>query len=148
MIKTYFSNHNLGHEIISKVIRINVGGKVFETSMDTLLRRIHRCNHEYQYENDVITGGYYRIPDADRRPNKEHKLFKFILSSKDRPFDSIFIDRNPMYFEFILDYLRTSEMRLSAFLKSEYIYIKIDDDRKDIMERILIEEFRFYGIID
>ena len=65
-----------------KIVKLNVGGKLFLTSMNTLLK----------YENSFF-----------------HKFFsiqKFGMKSSEMIKDSYFLDRDPFLFEFILLFLR------------------------------------------
>ncbi|KAJ5076460.1 hypothetical protein M0811_06460 [Anaeramoeba ignava] len=90
-----------------KPIKINVGGKIFETLTTTLLKW------------------------------KNSKFEEIITNQKQFPIINdgiIFFDRNPKYFEIILDYLRTSEITIPTKL----------ENKKGL--EILIKESKYYSI--
>ena len=84
-----------------EIVKLNVGGKQFATLKSTLLK------HENSY-------------------------FAYVLNSKDKSdviYDenkAIFIDRNPKYFEFIIEYLRTGFME--ALPKDYYSLKRLTDE--------------------
>ncbi|KAJ5076463.1 hypothetical protein M0811_06463 [Anaeramoeba ignava] len=90
-----------------KPIKINVGGKIFETLTTTLSKW------------------------------KNSKFEEIITNQKQFPIINdgiIFFDRNPKYFEIILDYLRTSKITIPTKLNN-----------KEGLE-ILLEESKYYSI--
>ncbi|KAJ5076450.1 potassium channel tetramerization domain-containing [Anaeramoeba ignava] len=90
-----------------KPIRINVGGKIFETLTTTLLKW---KNSKFE---EII---------------KNQKQFPIINDG------IIFFDRNPKYFEIILDYLRTSKITIPTKF----------ENKKGL--EILIKESKYYSI--
>ena len=91
-----------------EIVKLNVGGHLFATLKSTLLK------HENSYFADIL--------------NNKNKSDVIYDENK-----AIFIDRNPKYFEFIIEYLRTGFME--AFIKDnhslkrlteEAIYYKLD----------------------
>lgn len=109
------------HENDLDVIKVNVGGQVFTTTRHTLTRSI------------PLHGQYFTT-------NSHSHLLQeiFILSDYD-PKNLVFIDRNPRYFAYVLDFLRTSELDADAFVFS------ITDDKK--LRKLIIKEFEFFKII-
>jgi len=99
-------NHKIIEKITKKKVKLDVGGKVFSCSLNTLIKE------EPSYFSAMFSGRY--------------KL------EKDEEDGSYFIDRNPTYFEIILDYLRTGKLRFAKFSPEE-----IDE---------LTEEAEFYQI--
>ncbi|KAJ5076448.1 potassium channel tetramerization domain-containing [Anaeramoeba ignava] len=90
-----------------KPIKINVGGKIFETLTTTLSKW------------------------------KNSKFEEIITNQKQFPITNdgiIFFDRNPKYFEIILDYLRTSKITIPTKF----------ENKKGL--EILIEESKYYSI--
>ncbi len=85
-------------------VKLNVGGHLFETTRETLTK------YQGTYFSAQLNGKY----KADHA--KKH----------------IFIDRSPIYFAAILDFLRTAKVNISG----------------DISEESLREEARFYGLED
>eukprot|EP01156_Anaeramoeba_ignava_P021310 Anaeramoba_ignava/c18720_g1_i3.p1 GENE.c18720_g1_i3~~c18720_g1_i3.p1 ORF type:complete len:348 (+),score=123.64 c18720_g1_i3:22-1044(+) len=91
----------------TKPIKINVGGKIFETLTTTLSKW------------------------------KNSKFEEIITNQKQFPIINdgiIFFDRNPKYFEIILDYLRTSKITIPTKF----------ENKKGL--EILIEESKYYSI--
>lgn len=109
------------HENDLDVIKVNVGGQVFTTTRHTLTRSIPLHDQYFTTKSH------------------SHLLQEiFILSDYD-PKNLVFIDRNPRYFEYVLDFLRTSELDVDAFVFS------ITDDKKQ--RKLIIKEFEFFKII-
>ncbi len=90
--------------LVKDVVKLNVGGKKFATSRDNLLK-----------EPSFFTG----LLSANFAVERDEK-------------GAIFIDRNPKYFQFILDYLR-----------NEKIDLKLIDAKE---HSALLEEIQFYEI--
>jgi len=101
------SKENQESQLALQLMKVNVGGKIFQTTKDTLL--------------------------------KGSKFFRDLLSSqqssanlvKDEEQAALFIDRNPKYFELLLDYLR------SGYLPSS---------KEEDLRSTLQKEATFYGI--
>ncbi len=97
------------------MIKLNVGGKIFQTTKETL------CS----------TGsGFFRDLLSERTETSESSRSSQISRDSD---GTIFIDRNPRYFEVLLDYLRSGELLESGEATSSN-------------QRILQREAKFYGI--
>lgn len=76
--------------IQSDIVRLNVGGTPFSTLKSTLIKKVKNESGQFYGPNlfEALINGYVQ-PKYDEN-------------------NSIFIDRNPKYFSFILDYLRTA----------------------------------------
>ena len=81
---------------INDLVTINVGGMVFQTKKNVLLRKIKKPNLNEYYPN--------------------HKLYILTQRLADFNQNSIFIDYSPKYFEYILTYLRTDLNYFLTFL--------------------------------
>ena len=75
----------------SDIVKFNVGGKIFSTYKTTVTKRIKKPDSDEYYEPNLLEGLISGICDVSVDENK-----------------AIFIDRNPQYFNYILDYLRNS----------------------------------------
>jgi hypothetical protein len=84
------------------VIKINVGGKLFATKLETLLSV------------------------------KNTLFFKLILCEKFDLTKEIFIDRSPRFFSVILDYLRYKKISFERFSETELIDLKYEADFYEI----------------
>jgi hypothetical protein len=80
----------------SEIVEFNVGGQLFTTYKSTLTKRIRRAG------TSKVDVSYYE-------PNLLHSLASGLVDVKRDKNNAIFIDRNPKYLSFILDYLRTAE---------------------------------------
>lgn len=97
------------------IITINVGGKRFETHLKTLKRQPN-------FFSAMFSGNFNITPSND---------------------GSYFIDRNPRYFELILDFLRKTTVNILGMeprelmdFKDEAEYYQIADLHKFLMEKI------------
>lgn len=102
----------------TEIIKLNVGGKIFQTTRKTLTKK---CK-------------------GTKRPN----LFEEYLAKKTIPLldenNIIFVDRNPQYFSYILDYLRMvdtnfdfklpNDRSILDYLEREAEYYKLDGVRE------------------
>ena len=77
-------------------VRLNVGGKIFETSVKTLMSQ------------------------------KDTFFYKLILSKKFNLNDEIFIDRNPRLFHVFINYLWNNSFDLSEFKKSDHFELYLE----------------------
>jgi len=95
------------HCVLNKsdsIIRFNVGGKIFSTRKSTM----------------------NSIPDT---------LFHKIANSNELDFNqTIYFDRNPTYFEFLLDFIRTHEFNYKKFTKVELSEIHIEAEYFELSE--------------
>lgn len=106
------------HKTEREIVKLNVGGQIFQTTRKTLTKKIKNAKRPHLLEEYLI---------GTSKP---------ILDSE----DLIFIDRNPQYFNYILDYLRMAdteyEFKLPSdklvldYLEREGIYYKIDGIRE------------------
>jgi hypothetical protein len=90
---------NLKPVYTEKIVNFNVGGKLFSTLVST----ISKSFRSYLKENE-----YYDT-------NLLEDLFSDQSSMKDLQHNAIFIDRNPKFFNYILDYLRKSHSKNERF---------------------------------
>lgn len=103
------------------VIKVNVGGKIFMTTLRTLTQ-------------PIPVGGHYI------RKVHGHLLQDIFESLQYDQNNLIFIDRNPKYFGYVLDFLRTIDLDVDAFLFS------LTDDVKKM--NLIAKEFEFYKVIN
>ena len=104
------------------IIKLNVGGQVFTTTKYTLTRQIPMSQLSL------------------KRATHSHLLqvtFENTVYDKD---NLIFFDRNPKYFSYILDFLRTTELDVDAFLFS------VTEDH--FLRHLIIKEFEFFKIFE
>ena len=87
-------------------ITLNIGGKIFETTDQTLTMRSE----------------YFRLLF-------EKELHNYLNDNKE-----IFIDRSPIAFEYILDYIRNPECRIPSKYRGELDFYMIKYDESDIEE--------------
>jgi hypothetical protein len=116
----------------SETIELNVGGCKFVTLRSTLLKRVRNLSN-----TAVIDSQYLEFVDDFYEPNLLEKLAT--ESGGCKP-ESVFIDRNPKYFSYILDYLRTANTSLK---------FDLPQNRADLSG--ILEEARYYqvqGLID
>jgi hypothetical protein len=73
----------------SDIVKFNVGGTIFATYLSTITKKINKINGDGFYEPNLLQGLVSGLTDVKFDNNKD-----------------IFIDRNPKYFHYILDYLR------------------------------------------
>jgi hypothetical protein len=91
-------------------IKINVGGKHFETLKSTLI------SLEGTYFYALLASGMWK-PDSDGITKENHDLYKKGV---------YFIDRNPKHFSRILDFLRTEKFSWEG-LKSSSVSKLLED---------------------
>ena len=95
----------------SQVIKLNVGGKLFSTTTKTLIRIPHSFFDNMMRSKNDGTKNYYLQSDQ-----------------------TIFIDRSPLVFDLILNYLRGITLDLSCLSEKE--------------QKALLEEALFYNLQD
>ena len=78
----------------SGIIKFNVGGTYFSTSKSTLDKKIKKANLSEYYETHLLQALITGMFKVNYDENK-----------------AIFIDRNPTYFNLILDYLRSLDSK-------------------------------------
>jgi hypothetical protein len=103
-----------------EIVKFNIGGTYFSTLKSTVQRKIRKRNSlEYYAPNllqSLINGSIKAVYDEKR---------------------AIFIDRNPTYFNHILDYLRSFKSKIIFNPKSLYTGEALDE---------FIEEAEFYQL--
>lgn len=87
-IQTMVKRVNTGD---SDIVKFNVGGKIFSTYISTLKKKIKKPDSDDFYDPHLLEGLVSGISDINL---DEYK--------------AIFIDRNPKYFSYVLDYLRVA----------------------------------------
>jgi len=104
--------------ISSDRIRLNVGGKIFETELDTL--------------KNVRFGLLF---DVAREENWKQRR-------------DIFFDRDPTYFRYILNFLRENKDNLmyGTGNSHEYISLFLDETIAQESRSALIKEFKYFGL--
>ena len=108
--------------ISSDRIRLNVGGKIFETELDTL--------------KNVRFGLLF---DVAREENWKQRR-------------DIFFDRDPTYFRYILNFLREKKIRIRnlLFYRKEDLHHSIslflDETIAQESRSALIKEFKYFGL--
>lgn len=121
-------NYNI---VDSEIVKFNVGGKIFSTYKSTLTKRIKKQDSsggggecEEYYEPNLLEGLISGICDVSVDENK-----------------AIFIDRNPQYFNYILDYLRCCSSQNNNNDKMSLSLPKNSEIQKDIFK-----EAEFYNL--
>ncbi|CAF0762888.1 unnamed protein product [Brachionus calyciflorus] len=105
------------YEVVeSDIIKLNVGGNLFSSLKSTLIKQIKNKNGELY------------------PPNMFEALLKGFVKPKYYEKKTIFIDRNPKHFGYILDYLRMANTECEFELSPE-----VDQDE-------LKKEAKFYNI--
>lgn len=102
--KSSSSNDKFFHD---RIIRINVGGRIFETYLSTLLK----------YPSTLLGSMFH--------PKNSSQL------TKENPNEDVFFDRSPRLFEIILNFFRTSQLLLPPNVSHEALleelkFFKID----------------------
>lgn len=115
-----------------ETIKINVGGTIFETTKATLMRKIAN-NRQHLLEEIFTSGRYYPASTCSDR--------SFL-----KPDDMVYIDRDPVYFRYILNYLRD----FPTFRSQDYpIFSYLLKFRMgDELNQFLKLEFKYYKIYD
>ena len=98
----------------SQIIQLNVGGQIFTSTRKTLTRKLGSGTH--------LLGNIFNTADYVYR---EDSL--------------VFIDRDPEYFKYVLNYLRNPSGYLAKYCSNYYVPT---DDR----EKALYEEFEYYNL--
>lgn len=107
------------------IVRFNVGGKIFSTTKYNVCKQIRKLND----------------PTQNYEPNFLEGLVNGILDSKhDNEHNAIFIDRNPKYFHYLLDYLRMADS------DEEFELPRNEAELKNLYKEA--EYFNLQGIID
>lgn len=129
-LNTFFINQQQDYEKInqmikklnigdSDIVKFNVGGKIFSTYISTLTRKIKKHNSDEFYEPHLLQGLVSGVTDVNL---DEYK--------------AIFIDRNPKYFSYVLDFLRVISTEEFNF----------DLPKNEDVLRKLIKEAEFYRL--
>lgn len=113
----------------SSIVKFNVGGQVFATSESTINKRVPRLDAKKG------TGQDFHLPN----------LLQALISGigdvgKDKQTGCIFIDRNPTYFNYLLDYLRSIDTTEPFELPDT------DQGRRNLFKEAVY--FKFYGLVD
>ena len=134
------------------VIKLNVGGKVFTTTMGTLSKPIITVPGMSYDPPDYkpISNRKTQNPKNANLPRGQGHLLKRLFENNAYDKDNLlFIDRNPKFFGIVLDYLRTTDMTLESFFKE---YAKKYDELTRHLKLCKIEavknDFKFFGIYD
>jgi hypothetical protein len=95
-------------EVESEIVKFNVGGTQFATFKSTLTNKIRKPSNEDDDKNASASGDDNRL-----EPYYEPHLLECMMNGMTKVLkdsnDAIFINRNPIYFQYILDYLRAIE---------------------------------------
>ena len=92
-------NYPIGEDNENDIVCFNVGGQVFATFKSTLNKKIKKIDANNSNDDEE----YYD-------PNLLHGLLSGLAKVKLDKNGAVFIDRNPKYFNLILDYLRLSNI--------------------------------------
>jgi len=108
-------NDYVQHENDAQVVKINVGGKVFTTTLKTLTKPVTK---KYKYEPcETIENRITRDPSKVPGGEGQHLLKRIFENNVYDPKNLVFIDRNPRFFQIVLDYLQTFDMTIQQFFQ-------------------------------
>jgi len=109
-----------------EIVKFNVGGTLFSTSRSTITKRINNISRLNLLE-ELITNKVKPTLDEN---------------------NIIFIDRNPKYFHYILDYLRITDSdydyhlstnkQINEYLEHESLFYKLDGLREKLNKSIVL----------
>lgn len=89
------------------IVKFNVGGTIFATYLSTITKKINKINGDGFYEANLLQGLVSGLTEVKFDNNKD-----------------IFIDRNPKYFHYILDYLRKANTNATFKYPSDFDELK------------------------
>ena len=113
---------------MGEIVRFNVGGKIFSTAKSNITKKIRKIDDSGKTED------YYE-------PNFLECLVDGILIAKNESeSNAIFIDRNPRYFSYLLDYLRMADS-----VDRNFQLPKTDLDLNGLLEEA--EYFNVQGLV-
>ena len=122
------TSKSLSRTIETNIVKFNVGGTLFSTLKTTITKKVkNKFNQKKFYENNLL----------------EDLVTKKSSSTYDEENNAIFIDRNPKYFNYILDFLRKADnLKECNELESGI--------EKTILEDIIKEAnfYKVYGLRD
>lgn len=95
----------------SDIIKLNIGGQIFSTYKSTLTKKIPKQNSEELYAANLL-----------------EELLNGTQETRLDENGAIFIDRNPRYFEYILDYLRMANTNYDFSLPTRDILLDLEKD--------------------
>lgn len=111
----------------SEIIKLNIGGRIFCTFKSTLTKRIKRPNSDQFYDANLLEEIINATVECRFDENK-----------------AIFIDRNPLNFEYILDFLRMANTNAQFDLPSRDILLGLEKDCEYFKIDALKELLLFY----
>ena len=103
----------------SDIVKFNVGGTIFAIFLSTITKKIKKSNGDGFYEPNLLQGLVSGLTDVKFDEN-----------------NAIFIDRNPKYFHYILDYLRMANTNAT---------FKYPTNFDDLSE--LLDEATYYNVV-
>ena len=121
--KTNDNNH-ANKSVVSNredIVKFNIGGTLFSTVISTITKPIPKSNKNHiKYYEPHLLARLITTDSSDAKYDHDNK--------------AIFIDRNPHYFNYILDFLRLGSSKF-----------RIRDESQDVLNEIY-EEAEFYQV--
>jgi hypothetical protein len=87
---------------MSRIVKVNVGGKLFQTRLSTLLR----------YPDTSFAKMFEGLTSSSAATSQQHQQQPSLSSSVASADEDIFVDANPAVFEKVLSFLRTDQIQL------------------------------------
>jgi len=141
-------NDYVKYEKDAQVVKINVGGKVFTTTLKTLTKPVTK-RYNMTFWNQKLMNRITRDPLEVPRGEGQH-LLKRIFENENHVYDPknlVFIDRNPRFFQIVLDYLQTFEMTLAEFFQQYGYSYNTYEMSFEAQERFIIKDFEFFELV-
>lgn len=124
--KTNDNNHDANKSVSNRedIVKFNIGGTLFSTVISTITKPIPKSNtsnkNPIEYYEPHLLARLITIDSSNAKYDHDNK--------------AIFIDRNPLYFNYILDFLRLGSSKF-----------RIRDVSQDVLNEIYVEA-EFYQV--
>ena len=133
-------NDYVKHENDPQVVKINVGGKVFTTTISTLTKPIINRRTQNPTPSTQKDAFFAANLSAHGRGHLLKEIFENYAYNKE---NLIFIDRSPRFFGMVLNYLRTIDKSPQDFFNT---LDTTEFSSRGWFVQMLTDEFKFYKI--